>query len=258
MMNGESIQLTTSDGPFTLALFRPATSAPLPPVLFAMDGFGPRETLYQMARRIAAAGYVVALPDLYHRVGSILDLVPAGVPRDVPSLLPLLFSDQELRSRFRDRYFASATKPDHVRTDLSAVLDYLRSRPDVRPGPAGIVGYCLGGHIALRAAALFGSQLGAVASFHGGHLVTDAADSPHLGAPQIRARVLVIGAQEDATFSEASKERLATVLQAAQVRHHIETYPGRHGFCVPALPSYDAALAERHYAELAELFAATL
>lgn len=111
MMSSESVQLTTSDGPFTLVLFRPATSAPLPPVLLAMDGFGPRETLCQMARRIAAAGYVVGLPDLYHRVGSILDLVPAGVPRDVPSLLPLLFSDLELRRRFRDRYFASATQP---------------------------------------------------------------------------------------------------------------------------------------------------
>lgn len=88
--------------------------------------------------------------------------------------------------------------------------------------------------------------------------MTDTADSPHLGAPQIRARVLVIGAQEDATFSDASKARLAAVLKAAQVRHHIETYPGRHGFCAPDLPSYDAVLAERHYADLAELFAATL
>lgn len=257
-MNREEATLTTRDGRCPVSLFWPTADRPLPPLIFAMDGFGRRESLDAMAARIAGLGYVVALPDLYYRVGSILSLLPAGTPRDVRTLVPMLMSVPEIRSRFREQFFGSATRPQHIVTDLGGLLDHLATRPEVRPGPAGIVGYCMGGNVALRAACLLGERIAAAASFHGGYLATEAPDSPHLGAAQIRARLAVIAAQDDPTFGDDSQARLQAALTAAGVRHQIETYPARHGFCVPDMPTHDAAAAERHYAVIAELMAASL
>lgn len=258
-MDMQTISLQTGDGPCSVACFRPEQPGVYPGVVFLIDGFGPRAALFDMAARIAKSGYVVALPDLFHRVGSVLDLLPPGnSPRDVKTLIPMVLGVPEVRTRWRERFFASASNPAHLETDLGPVLDSLSTRADVRPGALGAVGYCLGGNLVLRAAAIFGRRLGAVASFHGSLLATDAEDSPHLGASQIAARVLVRAASEDVMFSDAMKSRLAAALTAAGVTYSIETYPARHGFCVPDLPTYDPVCAERHYAELRALFDSAL
>jgi carboxymethylenebutenolidase len=249
-----TIELPTHDGPCTVATFRPDGSAPLPPVVLLFDGFGPRQAIFEMAARIASHGYVVAVPDLFHRAGSVLDITPPGVPREVKALFGIILGDPDMRARWRERFFVSATQPAHIESDVGATLDYLASRPDVRPGPAGLVGYCMGGNVALRAAAVFGPRIGALGVFHGGQLVTDAPDSPHLGAPRIKARVFVAGAIEDASFTDAIKARLGEALDAAHVPYAIETYAARHGFCVPDTPTFDAAAADRHYEAVAKLF----
>lgn len=256
-MTHETVSLPTPDGACRCAVLRPQRLGSFPPVVFLHDGFGPRQSQFDMAARIAEWGYVVALPDLFYRVGSILDLVdpPAA---DVKSLAPRVLADQELRARFRERYFASATQPAHVEADLGAALSYLSEREDVRWGPVGVIGYCMGGNVALRAAAIFGDRVGAVACFHGGSIATDAPDSPHLGAPSIAARVLVVGATDDTSFSEDAKGKLSEAFAAAGLDHRIEQYAARHGFCVPDMPSYDEAAASRQYAALRALFDETL
>lgn len=256
-MTHETVSLSTRDGACSCALFRPARPGRFPPVIFLHDGFGPRQSQYQMAARIAEWGYVVAVPDLFHRVGSILDLVtPPAL--DATTLAPRVIADPELRARFRERYFASAALPAHVEVDVGATLAQLDSRTDVREGPVGLVGYCLGGHVALRAAAIFGERVAAVACFHGGSIVTDAADSPHLGAPRIKARVLVAGATDDPSFSDDVKAKLTRAFLAAGLDHRIEQYPARHGFCVVDMPTYDEAAATRQYGALEDLFNETL
>lgn len=256
-MTHETVTLSTDDGPCVCALFRPAGAGPFPPVIFLHDGFGPRDSQYAMAARMAAWGYVVALPDLFHRVGSILQLVepPAS---EVKSLAPRVIAEPELRQRFRERFFASATRAEHLERDVGATLAYLAQRADVRPGRTGVVGYCLGGHAALRVAAGFGERIAALACVHGGSIATDAPDSPHLGASRIKARVLVVGATDDPSFSDDVKSKLSSAFQAAGLSYELEQYPARHGFSVSDMPTYDKAAAERHYDALARLFAGTL
>ena len=257
-MTRENVALTTKDGVCAVSVHRPEGTGPFPPVLLAMDGFGPRASLLAVADRIASAGYVVALPDLFYRGGSVLDLLPPGTPHDAGAMFPLVMGNPELRAQWRDRLYGPATNAANVESDLGAVLELLRVRSDVRPGAAGGGGYCMGGNIALRAAAIFGTRIAAAGVFHGGNLAVDAPDSPHHGAPKIKARVFVAGAIEDPSFTDEMKDRLEKALTDAKVPHVIETYPAKHGFCVSDMPTYDAAAAERHYDAVTSLFKQTL
>ncbi|MGB7112805.1 MAG: dienelactone hydrolase family protein, partial [Mycobacterium sp.] len=101
-------------------------------------------------------------------------------------------------------------------------------------------------------------RVAAAASFHGGGLVTDGADSPHLRADQIQAAVYVGGAENDGSFTADHAEQLEKALTAAGVKHTIETYAAAHGYAVPDNRSYDADAAERHWTATREFFGAKL
>lgn len=252
-------ELDTRDGPCRTALCTPDTgSGPWPGVIFCMDGGGLREALDQMASRIASLGYVVAMPDLYHRAGSVFDLFPPGAPRDLRTF-SALFADTAFRDRWRKDFYLSATDPAHLEVDVGAVLEHLATLPSVRQGPVGVTGYCLGGHCAFRVATQFGARIAVATSFHGGMLATSQPDSPHLGAANIRARVYAACAVEDQSCTDEMKQRLEDALTAARVEHLIETYPGaRHGFAVPDSPVFNAEAAERHYQAIETWFARAL
>jgi carboxymethylenebutenolidase len=216
-------------------------------VLVFMDGRGIRAALFELAERIANAGYFVLLPDLFYRAG----------PYDAPGS-QAFSSDPELRQRWLSTYIASASKAN-VRSDTEAFLEFLASRPEVSAGPIGTTGYCMGGGLSLAAAGNFPDRVAAAASYHGGNLATDAPDSPHLLAPHIRARVYVAGAVEDPSFPDQQKQRLTAALEQAGVRHQVETYAGaRHGWVPSDSATYDRAASERHYRTLLALFDATL
>lgn len=143
-------------------------------------------------------------------------------------------------------------------SDTRAFLDCLAARPDVRPGGIGTTGYCMGGLMSLTAAGTYPDRIAATASFHGGRLATDAADSPHLLAHNIKSRVYVAGAIDDASFPDEMKARLEEALTKAGVDHRIETYPAKHGWVFRDTPTHDPAAAARHWESLVALFDATL
>jgi len=116
----------------------------------------------------------------------------------------------------------------------------------------------MGGRMALTAAGTYPDRIVAAASFHGSQLASDAADSPHLLAPQMKARLYVAGALDDASFPDAMKQRLEAALTEAGVAHVVETYPAKHGWVFSDTPVYDAAASERHWRELLALFEAEL
>jgi carboxymethylenebutenolidase len=116
----------------------------------------------------------------------------------------------------------------------------------------------MGGNFSLTAAGALPGVFAAVASFHGGHLVTDAPDSPHRFVGNITGRVYVGGAIDDAGFTESDKEQLDAALTAAGVDHIVEFYSARHGWAVPDMPVFDEVEAERHWDASLKLFNETL
>jgi carboxymethylenebutenolidase len=211
-----------------------------------MDAFGIRADLGVMAQRLAGAGYVVAVPNLYHRSGAFLPFDPALVAAGGAE---------------RDRFMAMirSIDGDLVMRDTAAVLAHFDARATVRPGPIGTVGYCMGGGYALRAAGVFPQRVVAAASFHGGSLATDRPDSPHQLASVMRARVYVGVAGIDPGFTEEQRHRLDAALHEAGVNYEIEIYQGaQHGFAVHNHRVYDKASSERHWERLLTLFQAEL
>jgi carboxymethylenebutenolidase len=123
---------------------------------------------------------------------------------------------------------------------------------------AGVQGYCMGGPLAFRTAAAVPTRIGAVASFHGGGLVTAKPDSPHLSIPRTSAAYLIAIAKNDDEKEPKSKEVLKQVLHAAKRPGEVAVYPANHGWCVPGSQSYDMAAAEKAWAELLKLYRARL
>jgi carboxymethylenebutenolidase len=142
--------------------------------------------------------------------------------------------------------------------DAGAFFDYLAGRAEVSGDRFGTTGYCMGGRTSLVVAGRLPEQVAAAASFHGGGLVTDSEDSPHLRADQVQAAIYVGAAQNDHSFTTDHAEQLEKALTAAGVEHKIEIYPAGHGFAVPDNPPYDAAAAERHWTATRDFFQANL
>lgn len=235
---------------------RPSTGAgPWPAVIFCMDAGGLREALDGMAQRIADENdVVVVLPDLFFVAGDIFELAPPGSPRTLASFRAIL-ADPDKRAIWGSRFFGPTTASVHMQRVGEAVLAALDGDPEIVKELVGVAGYCMGGHCALKLAGLFPERVARCASFHGGHLATDASESPHRLAPRIRARVYVAGARDDGSFDAAAKARLEQALADAGRDFVVETYDALHGFAVPDAPSFDTAAAERHYAALRALLA---
>jgi carboxymethylenebutenolidase len=167
-----------------------------------------------------------------------------------------VFSDNAQRKRLMS--FIGSISPDDWASDANAYFDYLAARPEVRGSTFGVTGYCMGGRASLIIAGRVPERVAAAASFHGGGLVTDSSDSPHLKADQIQAEIYVGGAENDASFTDDHAEQLEKALTAAGVRHTIEKYSAGHGFAVPDNGPYDADAAERHWTAMREVFGANL
>jgi carboxymethylenebutenolidase len=238
--------IRTADGLCPAYTAHPQGSGPWPAVLIFMDGIGIRPAMLEIGAHLAGCGYFVLLPDLYYRAG----------PYE-PMNARMVFSDPEARRLLSEKFFAVAT-PANIMGDMPAFLDFLGQQPQVRPGAIATTGYCMGGALSLTAAGTFPERIAAAASFHGGRLATDAADSPHRLAARMRARIYVAGATADASFPDDMKARLEQALGAAGVEHLIETYEARHGWVPSDTPVHDAAATERHWRSLLALLRARL
>jgi carboxymethylenebutenolidase len=239
----QHLDIATADGAMNSFVVYPEEGAPFPVVLFYMDAPGKREELHDMARRIAAVGYFVVLPNLYYR-------------------------------RVRDYYLKERTEPqmaemfahmaslDRVTTecDTRALLRFVDSRPEADRGRIGAVGYCMSGPFVMWAAAAFPERLSCIASIHGAGMATDKPDSPHRMAPKIRCESYFACAEIDKWAPPADIEKLQASLRDAGTPHRIEWYPKvEHGFVFPQRTAvYDRDAAERHYERLFALFDRTL
>jgi carboxymethylenebutenolidase len=239
------LQIETADGRCPTHVYHPDGSGPWPAIIVYMDGIGIRPALMEIAERIANAGYYVLLPNVFYRVEF-----------DGRHGMKV-FTDPDLRRDLMTRVMPSASNANVMR-DTEALLAHLAAQREVKSDRIGVTGYCMGGRLAVYAAGHFGDRVGAAASYHGGGLATDAPDSPHRLAPQMKARVYVAGAIKDANFDDAQKARLEQALTEAGVDHTIETYNALHGFVPRDTPVHDEAATAKHWQTLLALFSDSL
>lgn len=237
--------VTTPDGTCPVTLHIPEGTGPWPGVVMYVDAGGIRPTMQDMAEKLAGYGYAVLLPDVYYRHGD-------WAPFDMKTV----FADTEQRTRLMS--MIGSLTADMMADDARAFFDFLESRPEVKGSKFGVFGYCMGGRTSVIVAGRVPDRVAAAASFHGGGLVTDDPNSPHLLADQMTATVYIAGAENDASFTAEDAATLDKALTSADVEHMVEFYPAGHGFAVPDNLPYDEAAANRHWAALKKLFGAAL
>jgi carboxymethylenebutenolidase len=245
-MNSSTVEISTADGVADAYLTRP-DEQPRPGVLFIMDAYGLRPTIDEMADRIADHGYVVLAPNVFYRAGR-------SPVRQMPDL-----SDPEQRSSFFQslRPLIDELTPERIAADGAAYLDYLETV--AAPGPVGITGYCMGARVGWRIAVARPDRVAALAGFHAGGLATDAADSPHRSASDLKAELYFGFADQDPSMSAEQIAILERTLDEAGVRYRSEIYHGaQHGYTMADTPAYDEPARERHFRELGALLERTI
>jgi carboxymethylenebutenolidase len=237
------IEIPTADGSMNTFVVHPEEGEPFPVVFFYMDAPGKRDELHDMARRIAAVGYYVVLPNLYYRRSRDYRLKE----RTEPAMAEMFEYVRTLNA---------AT----TRCDTEAMLRFVDAQPYAEPACIAALGYCMSGPFVMWAAAEYPDRFRCIASIHGANMATDAADSPHRMAPRIQCECYFACAETDKWASPADIEKLQRALQEAGTAHRIEWYPGvEHGFVFPTrVGIYNQAAAERHWERLFSLFKRTL
>jgi carboxymethylenebutenolidase len=239
------VDFKTSDGTCDAVFIHP-TKGSHPGVLVWHDSPGLRPVIRALGKRIAAEGYSTLVPNLFYRA--------ARAPVFDASF------DYANNAADREKYrrtVASFLAPGAAERDAAAYVAFLDAQRQVdKKRKIGTHGYCLGGPYILRTAAASPDRVGAGASFHGGFLVTDKPDSPHLLAPRIRARLYFAIASDDDQRDPEVKNKLKEAFAAANVRAEIEVYPNAlHGWCVPDSSAADnKADAERAWGKLVALY----
>ena len=235
------VTVKTPDGTCDAYFVHPA-SGTAAGVLLWPDIFGLRPAMRDMGKRLAESGYSVLVVNPFYRVQKA-PTAEKGAATEIKALMPLM---QALNAT------------THM-TDARAFIAWLDQQPSVAKNrKIGTQGYCMGGPIAFRTAAAVPDRVGAVASFHGGGLVTPNPDSPHTQASKTKAQFLIAVAENDDARAPKDKEVLKETFAAAKLPAEIEVYKGAHGWCPPDSGVYNQGEAERAWARLLALYGKAL
>ena len=245
-VSGKDVTIRTADGRADAALYYPSGRGRWPAVLMWPDILGLRPVFREMARRLAAQGYVVLVPNPYyrtHKAPVVKGAFDFGSKSDMNRIMA----------------FRNGVSDTMVDRDSDSFLSFLDSQPQTDRGrKAAVQGYCMSGPFAFRTAAARPDRIGAVAAFHPGALVTGDQSSPHLLIPRTRAAFLVLIAKNDAERMPEEEPTLKAAFTAAQRSAQVEVYPANHGWCVAGSQTYDEQQAERAWAELLPFYRANL
>jgi carboxymethylenebutenolidase len=243
---GADVEIKTPDGVCDAYFVHPAKGK-YPGVLIWPDIFGLRPAFKDMATRLAESGYSVLVINPFYRIKR------APTAPEHPD-----FNDPPTRDSLM-KLMQSLTPATAV-TDAKAFVAYIDAQPSVdKKRKIGTTGYCMGGPFVFRTAASFPERVGAGATFHGGGLVTDKPDSPHLLIPQMKAHFLIAIAENDDQKQPEAKNVLRDAFAKANLPAEIEVYAGaQHGWCPPDSAVYNHDQAEKAWSRLLVLLSSSL
>lgn len=241
----KTIEVKTADGTSEGYLYQPETNGRWPGVIYYTDIMGIRPANREIAKRVAANGYTVLLPNVFYRTGKppLFDFVPN-------------FTEERTRQRFSE--LAGPLTPAAQERDGLIYIDFLAKQDAVNGAPFGAIGTCFTGPMALRTAAARPEKIAAVASFHGGGLYTEEPTSPHLVLPRVKAQLFFAHATHDHMISPEAIAKFERALADWDGKFESRTYGASHGWTVPGSPVYNEREAEGAFAKMMEMFAATL
>jgi carboxymethylenebutenolidase len=232
------VTVKTPDGDADCYFVHPS-SGTAPGVLVWPDIFGLRPAFKQMGKRLAESGYSVLVVNPFYRVKKAPTAEKGGAT-PIGEVRPL----------------AGGLNPTTNMTDAKAFIGWLDGQASVAKNrKMGTQGYCMGGPMAFRTAAAMPDRVGAVASFHGGGLVTNQPNSPHLEASKTQARFLIAIAENDDKNAPTQKDVLKETFEKAKLPAEIEVYGAAHGWCPPDSTVYNQELAEKAWSRLLALYA---
>lgn len=240
------VTIATPDGACDAYFVHP-TSGAAPGVLVWPDIFGLRPAFREMGKRLASSGYSVLVVNPFYRTKK----APTSAPHAD-------FADPATRSALMA--LAGSLSPETQVTDAKALTAWLDQQASVdKSRKMGTTGYCMGGPLVLRTAAAIPDRIGAAATFHGGGLVTDKPDSPHLLIPKMKASFLIAIAANDDTKQPDAKGTLTAAFTQASLPARVEVFEGTmHGWCPPDAQVYSRDAAEKAWAELLTVFKSAL
>jgi carboxymethylenebutenolidase len=235
------VNVKTPDGTADCYFVHPS-SGTAPGVVVWPDLFGLRPAHRLMGKRLAESGYSVLVVNQFYRVKKA-PVGSAGAKTPIPELMPLR---------------EGLNETTHI-SDAKAFIAWLDSQPSVaRNRRVGTHGYCMGGPMAFRTAVAVSDRVGAVASFHGGGLVTEAPNSPHLHAAKTKAQFLIAIAENDDAKAPNEKNVLKETFAKANLPAEIEVYGAAHGWCPPDSQVHNEPLAEKAWSRLLALYGKAL
>ena len=235
------VTVKTPDGTADCYFVHPA-SGTAPGVLVWPDIFGLRPAFRTMGKRLAESGYSVLVVNPFYRKQPA-PTASKGAATPIPDLMPL----------------AQALNETTHMTDAKAFVGWLDQQASVAKNrKIGTQGYCMGGPMAFRTSAAMPDRVGAVASFHGGGLVTNTPNSPHLQASKTKAQFLIAIAESDDKPRPTEKDVLKETFAKANLPAEIEVYGAAHGWCPPDSGVYNEPLAEKAWSRLLALYGKAL
>jgi carboxymethylenebutenolidase len=231
------VSIKTPDGECD-AYFVAPNSGSHAAVLVWPDIFGLREAFRQMGKRLAESGYSVLVVNPFYRTKKA-PTAASGANTPISEVIPL----------------ARSLNATTQAADAKAFIAWLDLQPQVDTNKkVGTIGYCMGGPIVMRAAAAVPSRVAAAGTFHGGGLVTENPDSPHLLIPQMKANFLIAIAENDDQRDPDSKNVLRDAFAEANLPAEIEVYPAGHGWCPPDTRVHNHEQAEKAWGRMLALF----
>ncbi len=251
----KDVTIKTPDGTCDAAFIHP-TSGKHPGVLIWTDIFGLRPSMRDIAKRLAGVGYSVLVPNPFYRTQK------APVIDDASKFDFAASADQAKMKTWT----TPINEAGAIERDAAAFIAFMDAQKEVDTAKKiGTQGYCMGGPLVFKTASTVAGRVGAGATFHGGGLVTDKPDSPHLLIPKMKSHMLIAIAASDDSKQPDAKDKLKAAFTAANLSAEVEVYSGTiHGWCVRDMPLqngkpiYNQPDADRAWGRLLALYKTSL